>query len=220
MAAKPPDWVVAGLGNPGEKYAGHRHNVGAWCIERLARRHRARLRGVKGGQGATVTIGPDRVLLFRPNSWVNISGDVIAPLLKRLRLPVERLIVVYDELDLPEGRIRIRQRGSDGGHNGLKSIIAATGSGGFGRVRIGIGRPHVDGKPSWDPEVVARHVLSNPAGASRDVLDAAVDRACEAVEAIVREGYDRAMNRYNSAEGNDDAPAPPPAPAADAALSP
>jgi PTH1 family peptidyl-tRNA hydrolase len=202
MAQAAPDWLVVGLGNPGDRYGGHRHNVGAWCIERLAERNRVRLQNTRSGRSATVTIGRERVMVFHPRSWVNLSGEVIAPALKRLRLPLERLIVLYDELDLPEGRIRIRQKGSDGGHNGLKSIIAATGSGGFGRVRIGIGRPEVQGRPSWDPEVVARHVLANPKGESKQVLEAAVERACEAVEAIIREGYDRAMNRYNSADGN------------------
>jgi PTH1 family peptidyl-tRNA hydrolase len=219
-----PEWVVAGLGNPGERYAGHRHNVGAWCIERLAKRHRARLQGTRSGRSSSLNIGASRVLVFHPRSWVNTSGEAIAPLLKRLRLPVERLIVVYDELDLPEGRIRIRQKGGDGGHNGLKSIIAATGSGDFGRVRIGIGRPEAGGKPSWDPEVVASHVLADPRGESKQVLEAAVERACEAVEAIVREGYDRAMNRYNTAESNGvvaaDGPAGAPGPAPERKVTP
>ncbi len=193
-----PDYVVAGLGNPGVSYAGHRHNVGAWCINRLAKRHHVDLRASKTATSGTATIGGVPVLLLRPRTWVNTSGDVIGPLLRRLKMPLGRLIVVYDELDLPEGSIRIRQRGSDGGHNGLKSIIAATGSGDFGRVRIGIGRPLVNGEPSWDPKVVARHVLASPARDSRRVLDEAVERACEAVEAIVTEGYERAMNRFNT----------------------
>jgi len=195
-----PDFVVAGLGNPGANYAGHRHNVGAWCINRLAKRHHIDLRPARTAHSGKAEIGGADALLVRPRAWVNTSGEVIGPLLRRLNVPIERLIVVYDELDLPEGRIRIRARGRDGGHNGLKSIIAATGSGDFGRVRIGIGRPLVGGEPSWDPRVVARHVLSKPPKASREVLEAAAERACDAVEAIVTEGYERAMNRFNSGE--------------------
>lgn len=193
-----PDFIVAGLGNPGAHYAGHRHNVGRWGISRLAKRHNIDLRASKTATSGRVRIGGVDVLLMKPRTWVNTSGEVIGPLLRRLKLPIQRLIVLYDELDLPPGRIRVRARGSDGGHNGLKSIIAATGSGEFGRVRIGIGRPTIQGEPSWDPKVIARYVLSNPTREERAVLEAAIDRACDAVEAIVTEGYDRAMNRFNA----------------------
>jgi PTH1 family peptidyl-tRNA hydrolase len=194
-----PDWVVVGIGNPGAGYAGNRHNVGQWTVNRLAKRHGVELRASKNASSGTARIGGQDVLLVKLRTWVNTSGDLLGPMLKRVNVPIERVIVIYDELDLPEGRIRIRQRGSDGGYKGLKSIIAATGSRDFGRVRIGIGRPLLNGEPSWHPDVIAKYVLSNPPRASKDVLDAAVERAADAVEAIVTEGYERAMNRFNSA---------------------
>lgn len=194
-----PDYVVVGLGNPGPEYAGHRHNVGHWCINRLAKRHGVDLRASKSASTGVARIGESDVLLAKLRTWVNTSGEVLGPMLKRLQVPVERLIVVYDELDLPEGRIRIRARGSDGGYKGLKSIIAATGSRNFGRVRIGIGRPQVNGEPSWDPDVIARYVLTRPPRGGKEALEAAAERACDAVDAIVTEGYEAAMNRFNSA---------------------
>lgn len=194
-----PDFVVAGLGNPGSTYAGNRHNVGSWAINRLAKRHSVDLKASKTASTGMAGIGDSKVLLVKPRTWVNLSGDAVGPLLQRLNVPPERLIVLYDELDLPEGRIRVRPSGSDGGYKGLKSIIAAVGSRNFGRVRIGIGRPTVQGEPSWDPEVVAAYVLANPPRAAREALEAAVERACDAVEMIVSDGYERAMNRFNTA---------------------
>ncbi len=136
---------------------------------------------------------------MRPRTFVNGSGRAVAPLLQRHGLPLSRLIVVYDELDLPEGRIRLRPDGSAGGHNGLKSIIEATGGGGFGRVRVGIGRPLVDGVPSWDPEAVMRYVLAQPPRDGREALAAAIEQACDAVEAVTADGWERAMNVFNRA---------------------
>ncbi len=194
----PPDFVVVGVGNPGTQYAGNRHNVGQWAVNRLAKRHRADFRASKAASTAEVRLGEATVLLVKLRTWVNTSGELLAPLLRRLNVPIERVIVVYDELDLPEGRIRIRRNGSDGGYRGLKSIIASTGSRDFGRVRVGIGRPSINGEPSWDPDVIARYVLSNPPKEARQVLEPAAERAADAVEAIVIDGYERAMNRFNS----------------------
>jgi PTH1 family peptidyl-tRNA hydrolase len=184
-------YLISGLGNPGPEYAGHRHNVGFWCIDRLAQRHGIRLNSTRLAWTGEGRIEERDVLLVKPRTFVNGSGRAIAPLLKQPELSLENLIVVYDELDLPEGRVRLRRRGSAGGHNGLKSIIAAVGGGDFGRVRIGIGRPYLNGVPTWDPEVVMRYVLAPPPAAGRAVLDAAVDRACDAIEAVLRDGWER-----------------------------
>jgi PTH1 family peptidyl-tRNA hydrolase len=192
-----PDYVVVGLGNPGSAYARNRHNVGHWAINRLARRHNVDLKASKTASTGIARIGESEVLLAKLRTWVNTSGDVLGPLLRRLGVPPQRLIVLYDELDLPEGRIRVRPRGSDGGYRGLKSIINAIGSRDFGRVRIGIGRPLKSGEPSWDPEVVASYVLANPPPAGREALERAAERACEAVECIVTRGYEAAMNEFN-----------------------
>jgi PTH1 family peptidyl-tRNA hydrolase len=194
-----PDWVVVGLGNPGPRYARNRHNVGQWAVNRLAKRYHVDLRASKAASSGLARIGDTEVLLAKMRTWVNTTGDLLGPMLRRLGVPVERLIVIYDDLDLPEGRIRVRPRGSDGGYRGLKSIIQATGSRDFGRVRIGIGRPVQQGEPSWDPEVVAAYVLSDPPRGSRERLEEAAERAADAVEAIVTEGYEKAMNRFNSA---------------------
>ncbi|HEY7270418.1 MAG TPA: aminoacyl-tRNA hydrolase [Dehalococcoidia bacterium] len=194
-----PDFVVVGLGNPGSSYAGNRHNVGQWAVNRLAKRHNVAMKATKTVSSGSARIGDAEVLLVKLRTWVNTSGDVLGPLLRRLNVPIENVVVLYDELDLPAGRIRVRPNGSDGGYRGLKSIISATGSRNFGRVRIGIGRPLLQGEPSWDPEVVAAYVLANPPRDEREVLEAAVERACDAVECVLTEGYDKAMNRFNTA---------------------
>jgi PTH1 family peptidyl-tRNA hydrolase len=193
------DYVIAGLGNPGSEHAEQRHNVGFWLINRLARRQSIELKNNRNASSGKGRIADAEVLLVKPRTYVNRSGDALGPILRREGVPVENLIVVYDELDLPEGRIRLRPKGGDAGHNGLKSIIAATGSDLFGRIRVGIGRPRDRfGLPTWDPEIVVRWVLAQPPNASREVLDAAIDRACDAVEAIIASGWERAMNTYNT----------------------
>jgi peptidyl-tRNA hydrolase, PTH1 family len=200
------NYLVAGLGNPGSEYAGHRHNVGAAVVNRLASRHKTSLRSGSVAAAGVATIQDTRVALIKPRTFYNGSGRAVVLYLKRENVPVENVIVVYDDLDLPPGRLRLRPRGSDGGNNGLKSIIEATGSRDFGRIRIGIGRPLHMGAPSWDPDVVMRYVLSLPPLQERQALDHAIERACDAVEAIIRDGWERAMDVYNRAHG----PEPPP----------
>jgi PTH1 family peptidyl-tRNA hydrolase len=199
------DYVIAGLGNPGSEHADQRHNVGFWGINRLAKRHSIGLKNSSLATAGKGRIAGAEAVLVKPRTFVNGSGRAIGPLLRREGVPVENLIVIYDELDLPEGRIRLRPRGGDGGHNGLKSIIEATGSDAFGRIRVGIGRPKDHfGVPTWDPEIVVRWVLAQPPKASREVLDAAIERACQAIEAIITAGWDRAMNTFNADPANPD----------------
>lgn len=190
--------LVVGLGNPGREYAAHRHNIGYRVVNRLARRHGIKLH--VSGQAALGTgrIGGREVALAKPRTYVNESGRAVWNLIKRLKLNDAReLLVVYDELDLPVGKLRLRPRGGAGGYKGLESIIAATGSDQFPRLRIGIGRPMVDGEPSWEPEVVARYVLSEPPPEERRLLDEATERAANAIELAIAEGVERAMARYN-----------------------
>src|SRR5262245_22975544 len=159
-AASVAKYLIAGLGNPGGGYEGNRHNVGFWAINRLARRHGI---DVKAGRNASVgkgRIGEDEVVLVKPRTFVNRSGDALGPLAKPEG--VDGIIVIYDELDLPVARVRLRSKGGSGGHNGLKSIIAGTGGNDFGRIRIGIGRPLAGGEPTWDPDHVMRYVLADP----------------------------------------------------------
>ena len=189
--------IVAGLGNPGSTYAGHRHNVGSWCINRFARRHQIALKAGRIASLGRGRIGDAEVVLVKPRTFVNRSGQALAPALKREKAGPADLLVIYDDLDLPVGRLRLRQRGGGGGHNGLKSIIDSLGSGDFSRVRIGIGRPLANGLPSWDPEVIANYVLSPPAAAERELLEAAVEKACGAIEYLLANGFERAMDQFN-----------------------
>jgi PTH1 family peptidyl-tRNA hydrolase len=164
----------------------------------LARRHAIPLKAGRRASEGKGRIGDAEVVLLRPRTYVNRSGDAIGPVFRREALALPDLIVVYDELDLPVGRLRLRPHGGTAGHNGLKSIASAVGGSGFGRVRIGIGRPLVEGEPSWDPEAVADYVLADPPKAERELIDAALERAVEAIEFVLAEGFAAAMNRYNS----------------------
>jgi PTH1 family peptidyl-tRNA hydrolase len=190
--------LIVGLGNPGREYAGSRHNVGFWCLNRLARRHgiafssRGRLAAV--GEGELVG---RPVILAKPRTFVNLSGRAVSHLLRRYRLSPQQLLVVCDDLDLPLGRVRLRARGSHGGHKGMRSIIEATGSQDFPRIRIGIGRPQVAGEPTWEPEHVVDYVLSPMTADERRILDDAVATAGEAILCLLSDGVEAAMNQYN-----------------------
>lgn len=193
----PNRWLIVGLGNPGPEYSHNRHNVGYWCINRLARLH-----GIKLKAKTLAAIGDGKisgipVVLLKPRTYVNKSGDAVRPALTRWKVDPQQMIVIYDDLDLPLGRIRIKPGGGDGGYKGLKSIIAAVGTRDFPRIRIGIGRPHIDGEPSWDTEVVANYVLSDPPAEQAKTLQDAAARAAAAVESILADGLEAAMNRFN-----------------------
>ncbi|MGI8759301.1 MAG: aminoacyl-tRNA hydrolase [Acidimicrobiales bacterium] len=186
------DLVVVGLGNPGQEYAGTRHNVGAEVVELLAERHGARLkRAVGRALSAEVRTGGRLVVLAVPATYMNLSGETVAPLVRRY-CPDDpaRLVVVHDELDLPPGRIKVKVGGGLAGHNGLKSIKAHLHTDAFVRVRIGVGKP--PGRQSG-----ADHVLRRPAKSERTELDIAVAEAADAVETILAEGSEPAMNRFN-----------------------
>ncbi len=194
----PGTWLVVGLGNPGRDYAHNRHNVGFWCINRLARSYNVAL----NKRSSLVTAGEGHVegrdvVLAKPRTFVNGSGDAIAALVRRYRILPEHLLVICDSLDLPVGVVRVRARGSHGGHNGLKSAIERLGVNTFPRLRIGIGRPMVGGEPSYDPEVIAEYVLSDPPPEERQTLDAATETAIAAVALILEQGVEAAMSRFN-----------------------
>lgn len=190
-------WLVVGLGNPGKHYAETRHNVGFWCINRLARKYdisleTKRLYAIGQGEilGAEVT-------LAKPRTYVNRSGIAVEQLLKQTQLEPPRLIVVCDDLDSPVGRFRMRRGGNHGGHNGLRSVIHDTGRQDFPRIRIGIGRPVIGGEPSHDPEAVIDYVLGEPAPDERRLLDEAIETAIAAIETTISEGVEMAMDRFN-----------------------
>lgn len=193
----PADWLVVGLGNPGVQYTGNRHNVGFWTLRELAQRWKAQI----GKSGASMQLGVasfegQRVALCRPLTFMNASGKAVNQALQFTGCDTAHTIVVYDDLDLPVGALRIREGGGHGGNNGLRSIVGLVG-GEFIRVRIGIGRPEIDGKPTREPETIAAYVLSDPRADERVALQGAVADAAAAVEAIILEGADAAGNRYN-----------------------
>ncbi len=202
---------MVGLGNPGTEYVNTRHNVGAEVVTALAERQGARLRAEKGlhAEIAEVSLGGRRVLLAVPTTYMNESGQAVAPLVRRAGVdqphpaadPSDagpgldaRLIVIHDELDLPPGRVKIKVGGGNAGHNGLKSIESHLHTNRFLRVRVGIGKP-----PGRQPG--ADFVLRRPGAAERAVLGEAIGQAADAVEAIVSEGVEAAMNRINAAAG-------------------
>lgn len=184
---------MVGLGNPGVKYVGSRHNAGADAVFLLADRHGGQLRLAKRERALSdeVTVAGQRVALAFPQTYMNDSGMSVGPLVRRhgIERP-EQVIVVHDELDLPVGRIRVKQGGGLAGHNGLRSIEGSLKSAGFLRVRIGIG------KPSSKAHGID-HVLRSPPKRERDELGVSIAEAADAVEAIIADGVDAAMNRFN-----------------------
>jgi len=187
----PADFLVVGLGNPGDQYVRTRHNVGTDVVEILAARHGARLR--KGKERALVDevrLGPARVALAVPTTYMNDSGDAVRRLVHRYGVEVAGVIVVHDELDLPLAALKLKAGGGLAGHNGLRSIKHHLHDDGFLRVRIGIGKP-----PSR--EQGANHVLDRFSKRDRTEIEVTLEQAADAVEAIVADGIDAAMNRYN-----------------------
>ena len=189
--------LVVGLGNPGSEYGNTRHNVGAWCVNLLARRHGAQLTRHGTVDAAAIAVDGRALQLARPRVQMNECGPPVAAEARRLRLTTPQLLIVYDDIDLPAGQVRIRPHGGHGGHNGVRSLLDALGDGDFARVRIGIDRPYDGGEPVRDPDRVADWVLSAPAAEERARLDRAVALAADAVELAATEGVDLAMNRFN-----------------------
>jgi PTH1 family peptidyl-tRNA hydrolase len=183
--------LIVGLGNPGPHYARNRHNVGYQCVERLAQRHDLALSKLMfKALIASGHIGGTRVLLARPLTFMNLSGEAVRPLFRWYHVDLADLLVIYDDLDLPLGRIRLRPGGGSGGHKGMQSIIEALGMEDFPRLRIGIGRP-VHGEPP-------AYVLSNFTTDESIVMANTYDRAVPALELFIAEGIAAAMNQFNS----------------------
>ena len=187
-------WLVVGLGNPGPDYASNRHNVGQMVLAELADRVSASFKNQKTNsmvaEGRTGLGGP-RLILAKPNSFMNLSGGPVAALLRFYNLEPSRLIVVHDELDIPFDRIKLKFGGGHGGHNGLRDIVSAIGTGDFTRVRIGIGRP--PGRQS-----AADFVLRDFASSERVVLPNVLTDAADAVESIARDGLTAAQLRFHT----------------------
>ena len=181
--------LIVGLGNPGRSHVNDRHNVGFRCVSYLARRHGIVLGQRKSksrlGTGEIAGIG---VVLARPQTFMNLSGEAVGLLVRRFGVPLEDLLVVYDDLDLPLGKVRIRARGSSGGHRGVESIVASLRSSDFPRIRVGIGRPEGD---------AVSYVLKGFSMRERETVDQVLDVVSDAIYCVLTEGMETAMNRYN-----------------------
>ena len=184
------DLLVAGLGNPGREYAATRHNVGFMVADELARRHGGSWRGKFSGELAEVRLNGLRLGILKPQTYMNESGRSVSAAVRFFKVAPESVLVVHDEVDLEPGRLQVRTGGGLAGHNGLRSVAQHLGTGEFGRVRIGVGRPE-----RGDPRPVADFVLS-PFLPDVDVA-ALVGRAADAVESVARDGLDEAQNRFN-----------------------
>ncbi len=183
--------LVVGLGNPGPTYAGHRHNVGFAVADVFAERLGGRFRAHKGRADVVEgRLGSVRIVLVKPKAYMNLSGGPVAAVRDFFKVPVEAIVVIHDELDLPFGALRLKQGGGDNGHNGLKSLRAALGSGDFRRVRFGIGRP----PGRQDP---AEFVLRDFTARERKELPFHLDRAADAAAALVSEPLGVAQNHFN-----------------------
>jgi peptidyl-tRNA hydrolase, PTH1 family len=188
----PADLLVVGLGNPGAEFEGTRHNAGADTVALLAARHDGRLRsGKEHALGAEIRIGGRRVALAFPQTYMNDSGRSVAALVRRHGIEdLGHVVIVHDELDLPLGRLQVKEGGGIAGHNGLRSIRDHLHSTDFVRIRIGIGRP--PGRQEG-----ANYVLKRPSKAEREELGVVIEEAADAVEMILADGVAAAMNRYN-----------------------
>lgn len=182
--------VIVGLGNPGRRYRGTRHNVGRDVVERLAAGLGVRLEEDGWALTARARVGAASAVLAIPETYMNVSGQAVRDLLHRRRRRAGDLLVIHDDLDLPPGQLRLRPGNGPGGHNGIRSIIEAVGTTQFPRLRVGIGRPPAGVDPT-------EFVLERFTSPERPVIDAAIARAAEAALAVVSDGLPAAMNRYN-----------------------
>jgi PTH1 family peptidyl-tRNA hydrolase len=187
--------LVIGLGNPGEDYARNRHNIGFMCIDHLARGNGIRL-NKKEGQARTGSgeVGGKQVILVQPQTFVNRSGQAVSHLVRKYKVTRDRLIVIHDDLDLPPGKIRIRQGGSSAGHRGVMSINDSLGGRDFTRIRVGIGRPDVT--EDKDTEVVD-YVLGDLTSKEEKIFEEVLPRVSEIISSLLTEGLEVTMNRFN-----------------------
>ncbi len=186
------DWLIVGLGNPGEKYERTRHNVGFLVVDALAERLGVPVQKLKHrALTNTVRLAGQKALLMKPVTFMNLSGEAVGDAARFYKLPPERVLVISDDTALPLGKLRLRKGGSAGGHNGLKSIIQHLGTDQFPRLRLGVGEKP---RPDYD---MADWVLGRLQGEDWKAMEAAVDRAADAVEHVLAHGVDAAMNRFN-----------------------
>jgi len=199
-----PYQLLIGLGNPGPRYEATRHNAGVWLLDRVARRHASGFRSLARcfGSVADADIEGVRVRLFRPDTFMNHSGRAVAAVAGFYKVPVERILIAHDEIDLPPGAVRLKRGGGHGGHNGLRDVVPQLGGAGFSRIRIGVGHPgHRDR--------VIGHVLDPPPAAERGEIDDAIDRVVGDIARIAGGDLEGAMNALHRRDrGSDEASRP------------
>lgn len=188
----PVSWLIVGLGNPGEQYENTRHNVGFLVADELGERGSFPIQRLKfKALTNTAVIGGQGALVMKPTTYMNLSGEAVGEAARFYKIPPSRVLVISDDVDLPLGKLRIRTGGSAGGHNGLKSVIQHLGANQFPRLKVGVGgKPH----PDYD---MADWVLGKLQGEDKRVMDEAVKRAADAVECFLKDGPQKAMNRFN-----------------------
>ena len=186
------DWLVVGLGNPGAKYEHTRHNMGFLTVDLLAEEKGVKLNKVKFKAAYNVlSFAGARCLVMKPQTYMNLSGEAVGAAARFYKIPPEHILVVSDDIDLPVGKLRLRAFGSAGGHNGLKNIIQHLGSDRFPRIKVGVGSPKQAGYEVVD------WVIGMPVGEEQKILLDALDRAAQAIPAVITQGMDKAMNRFN-----------------------
>ncbi len=187
------DYLLTGLGNPGEKYEKTRHNIGFMVVDLLSQREGATFSDISGPpprQQAEIRQGENRIILLKPLTFMNRSGKAVAKVKNFFKIPLDNLLIIQDDLDMEFGRIKVVRAGGAGGHNGIRSIISALGSREFPRLKIGIGRPD-------SPVPVDRYVLSRFSGDELQKLDKIVEQAADAAECFTAHGLQETMNRFN-----------------------
>ena len=190
--AGPAEWLVVGLGNPGSKYEWTRHNMGFLVVDELAERLSIPVQRLKfKALTNTAVLGGKSVLLMKPTTYMNLSGEAVGQAARFYKIPPERVLVISDDVALPQGKLRVRRSGSAGGHNGLKNIISHLGTDQFPRIKVGVGQ-----KPSPDSDMV-NWVLGTFTGQDRKVMEEAIGRAADAVTVLLQHGIDQAMASYN-----------------------
>lgn len=184
-------WLLVCLGNPGKEYANTRHNIGFLAADALEKRTGVKFNKLKyRALTGEVTLGGQRVLVVKPQTYMNLSGEAVKLAGGFYKIPPERILVLYDDVSLPLGKLRIRASGSAGGHNGIKNIIAHLGTDAFPRIKVGVGAPQrEDGLVDW--------VIGSFTASERKVVDEAIDKALDAAECVIEKGVSEAQNRFN-----------------------
>jgi len=189
--------LIVGLGNPGRTYAHNRHNIGFRCLNYFARLHSIRFdhRQCRAKVGLAEVRG-EKLLLAKPGTFVNLSGNPVACLVNKHDIPLSDLLIIHDDLDLPLGKIRLRRSGGSGGHKGMNSIIAALGSEDFPRIRVGIGRPQAEGQPI-NEDAIVNYVLSDFLSQEEAIIKPAIATVAETINCLLKEGIEAAMGKFN-----------------------